>query len=424
MTDLALFTSVDDLLGRDAPPYPDGQTRIRSAEATAEDLDGHLESVGITRVADVTGLDRIGIPVVMVVRPNSRSLAVSQGKGRDLVSARVSGIMESIELATAERATGPVWMTSTDDLRHHRRPYVDPTRLALARDTDYDERKILPWIEGFDLNAEQPILVPWELVHADASLPLAPGSGTFVRSTNGLASGNVPAEAVLHGLCEVVERDALALWELRSTDAQNATRVDPSTIDDAEAIELIARYERADIDTLMWAVTSEIGVPVFRVIIVDRHTHPVLKPLPAAFGAGCHPRRMVALVRALTEAAQSRLTAIAGARDDMTRARYRRTQSEASLEHHRQLARRSGTARYRDAPDIGGPTLEQDISTVLGALGNGSTRSIVAVPLNHSHKPWSVVRVVVSDLEGPVESPQYRPGKRAAAVSTGDTGPP
>lgn len=62
--------------------------------------------MGITRVADVTGLDRIGIPVVMVCRPNARSLAVSQGKGIDIEAATVSGLMESVELYHAEHIEG------------------------------------------------------------------------------------------------------------------------------------------------------------------------------------------------------------------------------------------------------------------------------------------------------------------------------
>jgi ribosomal protein S12 methylthiotransferase accessory factor len=51
-----------------------------------------LAGMGITRVADITGLDRIGIPVFVACRPNSRSLAVSQGKGLDADAARVSAI--------------------------------------------------------------------------------------------------------------------------------------------------------------------------------------------------------------------------------------------------------------------------------------------------------------------------------------------
>ena len=57
-----------------------------------------LAAMGITRVANVTGLDHVGIPVVMVCRPNSWSLAVSQGEGLDLAAAEASGLMEAIEL--------------------------------------------------------------------------------------------------------------------------------------------------------------------------------------------------------------------------------------------------------------------------------------------------------------------------------------
>src|SRR5262249_27496119 len=64
--------------------------------------------MGITRIANVTGLDVIGVPVVMVCRPNSRSVAVSQGKGIDLTSARASGVMEATELYHAETITLPM----------------------------------------------------------------------------------------------------------------------------------------------------------------------------------------------------------------------------------------------------------------------------------------------------------------------------
>ncbi len=37
--------------------------------------------MGITRIANVTGLDNIGIPVVMVCRPNSQAFLYRKGKG-------------------------------------------------------------------------------------------------------------------------------------------------------------------------------------------------------------------------------------------------------------------------------------------------------------------------------------------------------
>ncbi len=58
---------------------------------------GPLAVMGISRVTNVTGLDTVGIPLVMVCRPNSRSISVSQGKGCDLDAAKASGVMESVE---------------------------------------------------------------------------------------------------------------------------------------------------------------------------------------------------------------------------------------------------------------------------------------------------------------------------------------
>ena len=84
-----------------------GTVREMAAEETFKRLKPHLAEFGITRVADITGLDTIGIPVLTVVRPLARSLSVSQGKGvtRDL--AAVSGVMESIEMFHAEQRRPP-----------------------------------------------------------------------------------------------------------------------------------------------------------------------------------------------------------------------------------------------------------------------------------------------------------------------------
>jgi Uncharacterized conserved protein len=74
--------------------------------------------MGITRVANVTGLDSVGIPVVMVSGRNSRSVAVSQGKGIDLASARASGLMEATELYHAKTITQPLRLAAYEELRY------------------------------------------------------------------------------------------------------------------------------------------------------------------------------------------------------------------------------------------------------------------------------------------------------------------
>ncbi len=96
--------------------HTSGTHRLMAPRETMERLRPLLPRMGITRLANVTGLDQIGIPVVMACRPNSRSLAVSQGKGMDLDAAKVSAAMESIENYHAERIALPLQLATYREL--------------------------------------------------------------------------------------------------------------------------------------------------------------------------------------------------------------------------------------------------------------------------------------------------------------------
>src|SRR5207253_3020634 len=133
-----------------------------------------LERAGITRVANVTGLDRIGVPVFMAIRPNSRGLAVAQGKGIEVEGARVSAIMESLETYYAERSLLRTWNESYEEIRRHA-PVADPDQLPRSRGSAFHPHVPIPWVEGFDLLANEPALVPFEMVHSNETLPRMPG---------------------------------------------------------------------------------------------------------------------------------------------------------------------------------------------------------------------------------------------------------
>src|SRR5947207_13818095 len=108
-------------MGAPEKSYYRGTHRLVSPQHTIDKISGLLPVMGITRVANVTGLDHIGIPVVMVCRPNSRALAVAQGKGLTLAAAKASGVMESIEAYHAERITLPLKLASYEELCHTHR---------------------------------------------------------------------------------------------------------------------------------------------------------------------------------------------------------------------------------------------------------------------------------------------------------------
>jgi ribosomal protein S12 methylthiotransferase accessory factor len=257
-------------------------------------------------------------------------------------------------------------------------------------------------------------------VHANFTLPLPTGSGCFPLTTNGLASGNHPLEAISHGLCEVVERDATAVWLQSDRDAIRSARVDLGTVDDPLCRVALEKFERAGIAVAVWEITSSIGIPTFFCGIIDRASDS-LRSLHPAGGAGCHPSRSVALMRALTEAAQSRLTIISGSRDDVFREDYEEVRSQAITEQSRLVATGEPEVMrsFGDAPSFEGATFAEDLEWELDKLRSDGVDSAIVVDLTKPDVGMPVVRVVIPGLEGPTQLSTYLPGPRALARRRG-----
>jgi ribosomal protein S12 methylthiotransferase accessory factor len=370
--------------------------------------------MGITRVANITGLDRIGVPVTMVVRPNSRSLAVSQGKGLSLVSSRVSAIMESVETFHAERIEQALRLTSQHVLSRSER-IVDVDRLPKSRERSFSEHARILWIQGQELFSGEHRWLPYETVHTDFTWPRPSGSGYFPGNTNGLASGNVALEAIAHALYEVIERDALALKAQNSSSDHYS--IDVASIDDPDCCKVLDAISSANLQLRIWDVTSDTGIACFECLIMgqdERNADP-------EFGSGCHPDSKVALLRALTEAVQARTTFIAGSRDDYGRAAYT---DKAREDRHcacRQLMQIEETAKSFSAVESRSfDTLAEDLSWVLNRLSAIGIDEVVWVDLSLKALGIPVARVVVPGLEGAFKgaSSDYVPGDRAKRAAS------
>lgn len=297
-----------------------GTHRVRHPAETWDLVSSIMGDYGVTRVADVTGLDVIGIPVWMAVRPLAATLAVSQGKGATGLHAKVSALMEAIELWHAESAPLPVARSATAaaglDL-----PY-DVLELDQSPGSLLTRQTRLDWVAGRGLISDAPVLVPLDAVSLAPEETPAVGEtgGTkhvpgpawrppgITRGSNGLASGNCLAEAALHALYEVVERDALS--GLADGGLDRCVAIQPGSVT-AECGELIQRVLATGAYLGLWLLPSRIGIPCFSCRIWSPD-FPVL-----AEGSGAHSSAEVALSRAVTEAAQSRLTMIVGSRDDI-----------------------------------------------------------------------------------------------------------
>lgn len=394
---------------------------MRPPAETLAVITPHLAALGITRVADITGLDRVGLPVVAVYRPNARSVVVSQGKGIDRIAARVSGLMEAIESHHAEHVDLPLRLASFREIAQRSAaagiPVIDIWALPRLSVGGFHADKPILWCEGRDLMGGAPIFVPYEMVHTNYTRPLPAGSGNFLMSSNGLASGNHPLEATCHGLGELIERDALALWALGGGIASPAGRLDPATVDDPDCRSLLDRIGAADLSVGIWDITTDIGIPVFVCSLVDNGPN-AFGQCYSSHGSGCHPTRVVALLRALTEAAQTRLTYIAGTRDDAHRELFetaRNPDRVAQVRRDIEAPAAPPARRWDQVQDHPTDSFDADLALLCRHLAAVGIRQAAAVTLPSLIPGISVVRAIVPGLEGLHDAPGYVPGRRAEA---------
>ena len=386
----------DDI--RHRSPYSD--RAIPPAE-TVRNLEPFFPALGITRVARQTGLDRIGIPCFAAFRPNASTLSNSQGKGLDDDAARASAVMEAAEFAVAENPVIPMEAATIAELAASGARVFDARRL-MPIGQGIPDNLPLAFVHGLDLLRGGAVAVPYETVTIDPTGAKLPHLN---RSTNGLASGNNEQEAVFHALCELVERDATTLYRARR---ETSRPIDLASIDSPLVLALIAKIVDAGFDLWLVDQTSDLDIPTVQAVIGD----PALdysRHFDLATGYGCHPVTERALIRAITEAAQTRVTNIAGSRDDFVPDEY-------NMALHRSLidGLRSGSRVSVAAPEgcaLGTPPGAM-LNLVLGRLEAKGVADVTMVRMGGAQYGISVVRVLAPDLEDKAANRNWRPGKR------------
>lgn len=243
-----------------------------------------LRALGVTRVARLTGLDRCGVEVATAVRPRGHVLQVTQGKGLTFEGAVASALGEAAELAAAENVTG-------ERLQFHDgRAWAEAEVFGQTRKLCELVPADAVWCAGFGSTWLGPVSSDW--------------------STNGLASHPSRAAAVEHAVLELVERDAVARALPRGWSAHAAKAMVQLELPLIEQIE----SQGFEVFAFDLTVAKDTAAFVAGVLLFDLEAHVV--PLTAGYAA----RRSLAdaITAALLEAAQSRLTEIHGAREDVS----------------------------------------------------------------------------------------------------------
>ena len=411
--------------------YFQGTHRCVPPEVTLERIRPHYRQAGLTRLADITGLDRIQISTIVAVRPNAASIVCSAGKGFTRAAAEASAAMEAIEVYHAEVVRLPVLEDSYQQLSARHR-VIPLERLPLLRHSLFDVGRPELWALGWDMVAQEEVAVPHQLIPLYQSFNSLWRSRSFdPASSNGLASGNNFLEALCAGLYEVIERDALAcskLWQQHqgAAAAQGfshsaprrgaaggdgvtvpSLRVDIDSVPGPLVQELVGRIRATDMDVYLTDRTVDTRVPVYEALVVDRTG----RSFGIFGGYGAHLDTEIAMLRAITEALQGRAVAIAGARDDLFRSRRQAIQNGDGRAAVQQLdSIPSSPAVFRSSQATS--SFEGDAHLLLERIRGVGHDQVVVFDLTQPGFDISVVKVIVPGFEGYMFE-HYSPGPRA-----------
>lgn len=291
--------------------------RSCSIQSTYDRIVPLSKMCGITRLLDLTRLDNIGISVYAATRPTGQLITVSNGKGATADAAKVSALMEGIETFHAENpdpmriiySSEESFIANNEAFLAYESYLRSPGCLDAPSEFFSSCRQIMPWIQAKELCSNKFYYLPASCVYY-----MEPFAHSF--SSNGLASGNTYDEAVCHALYECVERDAFAKIANGVLDAYSRSTylIDPCTLP-RELYDLLSGYRNAGIKTYLFAIPSLAETHTFCCFSVSSfEEHPLLQ---VSLGLGTHSFATIAVTRAVTECAQSRLALIHGAREDL-----------------------------------------------------------------------------------------------------------
>ncbi len=404
-----------------------GTSRIQPVEKTLDKVYPMITELGISRLANITDMDRLRIPNYSAVLPGTEDyIWVYSGKGPTKNHAKASAIMESIERFSAlqRNYTNKLIQGSYEELSKSYNilkydEVIEPLSFSL------DPKMIMDYCMGYDLLNDKDILVPASLV-IFRFVPKSPSVNPYAfYHTNGLASGNVMEEAICHALCEVIERDSTSIAELvtsafqfhilktmENSFIQNGVKVrtieskkfiddngifpdvDLNGVKNEHIQDLLKRFNDCQISLNIKNITSNLEIPTFIASSVEwiNHDYGYLVE-----GHGTHPDSRIALMRAITEVSQSRAANIQGSRDDLRKMKYDFEDSDDKRSW--QFMKSTFDVKFSQIKSFYNEDILDDIQLILKIFREkGLTKSII-VNLTNPKFNIPVVRAIVPGLE-------------------------
>ena len=264
-------------------------------------------------LVEITNIDEVKIPSFSVAHEFKYGdiISYNSGKGVTKEQARMSALMEFIERRSAViHSKTNINMSYNDFSEDIKNSIVKPSELVTYY-TDFVTNSIeLNWFPVVNIMNGGMMLCPTTAVlfryHDKKDI--------FANNTNGLSAGITFHEAIVQGIYEVVERDLVSTALAGGAIAD----VDVDSITSKCCRKLIEEFEKNGVKICIKYVKGELGIPCFMVTGNDTKRK---SPLLLSGGFGCHSKKEIALIRALTELAQTRKVILEAKREDIVEMR-------------------------------------------------------------------------------------------------------
>ena len=212
----------------------------------------------------------------------------------------------------------------------------------------------LKWTWGYNLSREKEVLIPFDWFFA-------------INEFNGPSAGNCVEEALIQGICEIVERHTSSLI---SQNKLMVAAIRPESVTDPLVIEMFQKYNNAGVKLYLSDFSLDTGIPTVGALAYDPVTFPALSEI--VWTAGTTPDPQKALSRTLTEVAQ-----LAG--DFNTNANYVASglPKFTTLEEAGYVINPGKEVNISDLPDLSSNNLKTEILNCLAALEKINMQALV-----------------------------------------------
>ena len=347
-----------------------------------------MEEIGITKILDITPLDRLDIPVWAAIRPRAPpgSKPVHTGAGMTPVQARTAAMMEAVERFSGEFRGRVLNVASYEQIGLTRA--VDPHDLILPRELDIGEQ--LQWCTAWDFLNESECEVPANAVYYPYD-PMSMAAQLFRSDANGLAAGFEPEEALLKGMLEVIGNDAMSVAHQAGSFPVRLTLAG-----EGPAADLCEMLESEGIKVHLWLVPGKTGIPTVAAAADDTVA---CDPFMVITGSAADLNPETAVIKALFEIIRNRAGQLHATESGVIKTRHGLIE-KAGYERYKRINRiwfaEADATPLADVPDMSSRYVDEEIRAVLDAVAPLADR-VCAVDLTRTALPAS--RIIIPGFE-------------------------